>query len=135
MVICIHSYFLVVHSYEHKNLVPVAMAVIWPLNIFIAFAGLLISTPAVPFFNASGSWCWISEAHSIYRIAFHYGLILLIATAMLLIYIMMFIVLYKKQVALRKVNRSNKVLQNVAKKLIWYPFVYMMLVLPLGLRK
>ncbi|RHZ88652.1 hypothetical protein Glove_21g60 [Diversispora epigaea] len=135
LVICIHTYMIVIHSYEYPHIVLVSVISVWLINITISASGLYIRNSSTPFFaSAGGSWCWISDQYKAYRVIFHYGLILIIATLMVIMYTIMFIVLYNRQ---RKTDQRvyRKALQSVNKKLVWYPFVYFTLVFPLALQR
>jgi hypothetical protein len=136
LVICLHTYMLVVHSYEYPHLVFLAMIIIWPFNAVISALGYIIQQAyGINFYgNAGGSWCWISPDYPNYRIGFHYGIILFNAAAMIILYAIMFTVIYRRQGSMAT-QGSKKVLQSVNKKLVWYPIVYIVLVFPLALRK
>uniref|UniRef100_A0A1D1YMC9 Tachykinin-like peptides receptor 86C n=1 Tax=Anthurium amnicola TaxID=1678845 RepID=A0A1D1YMC9_9ARAE len=136
LVICLHTYMLVVHSYEYPHLVFLAMIIIWPFNIIISALGFVIQQAYdVKFYdNAGGSWCWISPEYPNFRIGFHYGIILFNAAAMIILYAIMFAVIYRRQGSMAT-QGSKKVLQSVNKKLVWYPIVYIILVFPLALQR
>nr|CAG8551614.1 4502_t:CDS:2 [Entrophospora candida] len=134
LAICVHTYMLVAHSYECPHLVAISMLIIWPSNLALSSLGFIFQMGTQSkFYNfAEGSWCWISRDYEVYRIAFHYGIILFIALAMIVFYLLMFAILYRRQ-RLMSMQNSKKVIQNVNKKLVWYPIVYLVLVFPLGL--
>ncbi|CAB4491754.1 hypothetical protein RhiirA5_408679 [Rhizophagus irregularis] len=136
LVICLHTYMLVVHSYEYSHLVFLAMIIIWPFNIVISALGYVIQQAYDESFysNAGGSWCWISPYYPNYRIGFHYGIILFNAAAMIILYAVMFTVIYRRQGSMAT-QGSKRVLQSVNKKLVWYPIVYIILVFPLALQR
>ncbi|RGB41474.1 G protein-coupled glucose receptor regulating Gpa2-domain-containing protein [Rhizophagus diaphanus] len=136
LVICLHTYMLVVHSYEYSHLVFLAMIIIWPFNIVISALGYVIQQAYDESFygNAGGSWCWISPSYPNYRIGFHYGIILFNAAAMIILYAVMFTVIYRRQGSMAT-QGSKRVLQSVNKKLVWYPIVYIVLVFPLALQR
>ncbi|RIB12299.1 G protein-coupled glucose receptor regulating Gpa2-domain-containing protein [Gigaspora rosea] len=134
-VISFHTYMLVVHNYECPHIVFVSMLIVWTLNLMVSLAGFAIQTAGQPFYDsAGGAWCWISEDYVNYRISFHYGIMLSVATFMIIIYAIMFIVLYKRQLRM-SANESKRILQSVNKKLIWYPLAYIILVTPLAIER
>ncbi|CAG8612902.1 14472_t:CDS:2 [Cetraspora pellucida] len=99
----------------------------------ISLAGFVIQTSGHHFYDsAGGSWCWISENYVEYRISFHYGIILGIASLLIILYAIMLAVLYNRQ---RKMSaqESKRILQSVNRKLIWYPLAYIVLVTPLAI--
>ncbi|CAG8508752.1 11047_t:CDS:2, partial [Scutellospora calospora] len=106
----------------------------WIPNLIISLAGFFIQTPTHCFYDsAGGSWCWISEYYDIYRISFHYAIILSAATLMIFIYAIMFAILYNRQ---RKMSAyGSKILQSVNKKLVWFPLAYVILVTPLAVQR
>ncbi|CAJ0834379.1 1154_t:CDS:2 [Entrophospora sp. SA101] len=134
LAICVHTYMLVAHSYECPHLVAISMLIIWPSNLALSSIGFIfqMGTQSKFYDFAEGSWCWISRDYEVYRITFHYGIILFIALAMIVFYLLMFAILYRRQ-RLMSMQNSKKVIQNVNKKLVWYPIVYIVLVFPLGL--
>ncbi|KAG9295226.1 hypothetical protein G9A89_006208 [Geosiphon pyriformis] len=133
--ICLHTYMAVVHSFEAKHYLLIAMTLIWPFNIFIAVVGFLLETPEVPFFgSAGGAWCWIAAAYPGYRILFHYGIITILAFIMILLYGTMFIMIYRHQGSIQMSN-TKVVLQRTGKKLIYYPISYILLVFPLAFQR
>ncbi|CAG8657709.1 5475_t:CDS:2 [Rhizophagus irregularis] len=113
LVICLHTYMLVVHSYEYSHLVFLAMIIIWPFNIVISALGYVIQQAYDESFysNAGGSWCWISPYYPNYRIGFHYGIILFNAAAMIILYAVMFTVIYRRQGSMAT-QGSKRVLQK-----------------------
>ncbi|RIA82437.1 G protein-coupled glucose receptor regulating Gpa2-domain-containing protein [Glomus cerebriforme] len=136
LVICLHTYMLVVHSYEYPHMVFLAMIMIWPFNIIISGLGFVIQQGYGTRFydDAGGSWCWISPKYPNFRIGFHYGIILFNAASMIVLYAIMFAVIYRRQGSMAT-QGSKKVLQSVNKKLVWYPIVYIVLVFPLALQR
>ncbi|CAG8579243.1 13176_t:CDS:2, partial [Funneliformis mosseae] len=136
-IICVHTYMLVVHSYEYPHIVFLSMITIWPFNILISALGFAIqnASDGKRFYgSAGGSWCWIDSGFQEYRIGFHYGIILFIAAAMITLYAVMFVILYRRQRTM-STRGSRRVLQNVNKKLVWYPAVYIVLIFPLALQR
>ncbi|CAI2175550.1 9509_t:CDS:2 [Funneliformis geosporum] len=137
-VICVHTYMLVVHSYEYPHIVFLSMITIWPFNFLISTLGFAIqhaSDSGKRFYgSAGGSWCWIDRDFQEYRIGFHYGIILFIAAAMIILYAIMFVILYRRQRTMAT-RGSRRVLQSVNKKLVWYPAVYIVLIFPLALQR
>ncbi|CAG8545886.1 23191_t:CDS:2 [Dentiscutata erythropus] len=132
LVISFHTYALVVHNYEHPNIVFVSMLIVWTLNLMISLAGFIVQTPDHHFYDtAGGAWCWISDYYDDYRIGFHYGIILSVAALMIVIYAIMLAILYNRQRRMT-VQESKKILQSVNKKLVWYPLAYILLVTPLA---
>ncbi|CAG8515627.1 18311_t:CDS:2 [Acaulospora morrowiae] len=121
-VICLHTYMLVVYSYEYPHIILLSMIIIWPLSILISMLGFSIQTPSNPFFgSAGGLWCWITPNYNIYRVLFHYGIILTVATSMMILYTIMFCVLRSRHRKMSSEDESKKILQSVSKRLIWYP--------------
>jgi hypothetical protein len=115
------------------------MVVIWPSNIILAVVGLSLSSPSEPFYDsAGGAWCWISEKYSIFRITFHYAIILCVAALMFVLYAIIYATIFwRRRILSQAIGRQNAPLglKSVANKLVWYPIVYIVLVFPLALRK
>ena len=139
LAICAQTFIYVVANLDYSKFSIISMIIIWPCNIFLATAGLFISTDSEPFYNtAGGAWCWISTKYSIYRIAFHYGIILCVAALMFVLYAIIYASLFwRRRTLSQTIGRQNVPLgsKNVANKLVWYPIVYIILVFPLALRK
>ncbi|KAG9287578.1 hypothetical protein G9A89_019639 [Geosiphon pyriformis] len=133
--ICLHTYTMVVHSHEPKWYLELSMAFIWPCNILLALSGYLFQKPKKPFYaSADGAWCWISPNYPDHRIVLHYGIILILATVMILLYAMMFMIIYKRQGTIR-METTKRILQKTGRKMIYYPVGYVILVLPLALQR
>ncbi|CAG8551463.1 2015_t:CDS:2 [Diversispora eburnea] len=65
-VICIHTYMIVVHSYEYPHIVLSSVISVWLINIIIivSMASFYFQRDSPPFFaSAGGSWCWISDQY------------------------------------------------------------------------
>ncbi|CAG8663363.1 465_t:CDS:2, partial [Paraglomus occultum] len=121
LAICVQTFIYVVANLDYSKFAIISMIIIWPCNIFLATAGLFISTPSEPFYNsAGGAWCWISTKYSIYRITFHYGIILCVAALMFVLYAIIYASLFwRRRVLSQTIGRQNAPLglKNVANKL------------------
>ncbi|CAG8448433.1 7122_t:CDS:2 [Ambispora leptoticha] len=133
--ICLHTYLLIVNGREPKNLLKILMKCIWPISILISLIGLLIQHPNDPFYtSASGAWCWIGPNYKEYRVILHYGILIVFAIIMIFLYSWMFLNVYRRQERV-EMEATRKVFQKTNKKLICYPTLYLVLVLPLGLER
>ncbi|KAG9284699.1 hypothetical protein G9A89_002930 [Geosiphon pyriformis] len=126
----------VVHSYESKYHLVISMAVIWPANLLMIFIGHAIQTKKNGSFwaPAGGAWCWISINYPLYRILFHYGIIVLLAVFMVGMYAVMYMSLWRRQNTTQR-EASRQVLQRTSKKLVYYPVAYVILVFPLAFQR
>ncbi|KAG9307573.1 hypothetical protein G9A89_023138 [Geosiphon pyriformis] len=132
--ICLHTYMGIVHSYKPSLFLKVAIAIIWPFSVLISVIGFMLRDPGTPFYDsAGGSWCWISPKYSAYRIGFHYGIILLLAIIMIVLYGAMCIILFKHYETVKSIE-TKRLLSRTARRLIFYPLAYLIVIFPLGLR-
>ncbi|CAG8541433.1 517_t:CDS:2 [Ambispora leptoticha] len=140
--ICLHTFFSVIKGYEPRNYLEISMAIIWPLNVFISLIGFVIQNRlhgnSYSFYgSAGGSWCWINQEFNEYRVILHYGIVTILASIMIFLYGWMLLVIHRQQqeIAVIKFEETRKILQKTRKKFIYYPVVYLVLVLPLALER
>ncbi|KAG9301911.1 hypothetical protein G9A89_004591 [Geosiphon pyriformis] len=127
------TFIPVVHAYEPKNYLKFSMIIIWSLSFFLSLLGFVIGNPGDPFYrSAGGMWCWIGENYAGYRIGFHYGIIVMLAFIMSILYGIMFWMLYRYRGRLQEKSANGLKLQRMKKALILYPVIYLIIVCPLA---
>jgi len=87
-----------------------------------------------PFFNNSGTWCWISQPYDLYRFVLQYLYIYMSFIMVVLMYGLMAFKLWritKYSLATDKASQ-RKNMRKIFKKIAGYPFVYFLSYFPLG---
>ncbi|KAG9307574.1 hypothetical protein G9A89_023139 [Geosiphon pyriformis] len=133
--ICLHTYMEVVHFYQPKWFFRTSIMLIWSFSLCTSIAGIFFQTPGIPFYgDAGGMWCWISSHYSLYRILFHYGIILILLIIIIVLYGIMFSFVYQRNKSI-STKCPQRVLDKTGKRLIFYPVIYFFLVFPLALHR
>lgn len=107
--LAIHTFSLIVFSQKIKRMVTYSAVVVYGASFFLSLAGLLFQDQRGPFYANAGAWCWISPNYQIFRIYFHYGPMLIIAGCLILIYLALFINVYRRG---RKIGRTTNQVQR-----------------------
>ncbi|KAI5357614.1 Putative G protein-coupled receptor GPR1 [Septoria linicola] len=139
--IALHTYYTAVHGKRIGNKTFAAIVVgIWTWTYFLTAIGVWMHGTR-KYFTAAGSWCWVSSAFEINRLWTHYVWIFMIQFSTILIYLAIFCSLRKKTKRLLNGGQvpSNspaattiKAVNRIAVLMMLYPFVYVVLTLPLS---
>lgn len=159
LAIALHTYYTVVHGKRIGNKTFVGIVVgIWIWSIAITAAGVWMHG-SQRYFTAAGSWCWVSPAFETERLWCHYVWIFAIEASTILIYSITFLFLRRKtrQLMAAEANYNNnctppgsgsgssrsrrpetatiQAVNRIARLMVFYPLIYLMLTLPLSAGK
>jgi hypothetical protein len=129
LAIAINTWLGVVKGYK----LPYLWFVVSILLIWLFALGLTIIGPAIygdRFFTRAGSWCWIASRFQNERLWLHYFWIFVVEFGTIAIYGHVFIHLRGRIQSI--INNDTSKLSRATKFMVLYPFVYIVLTLPIA---
>ncbi|KAF2823476.1 hypothetical protein CC86DRAFT_469266 [Ophiobolus disseminans] len=129
LAIAIHTWFGVVKGYK----MPYMGFVVSILGIWLAALVLTLIGPAIHgnrFFARAGGWCWISIDYQNERLWLHYLWIFIVEFGTIAIYGHVFVHLRGRIRGV--INNDTSKLTRATKFMVLYPFVYVILTLPIA---
>jgi hypothetical protein len=141
LAIAIHTYWTAVMSRRVPYRVfGCILVIIWLGVIFLTVLGLAIHKDT--YFVRAGSWCWISNDYEPERLGLHYFWLFLSEFGLIVLYVVTFIQLRSKTNSLFSDDRAAGVsvanqksidaVNRITTLMMLYPFVYVVLTLPLS---
>jgi hypothetical protein len=141
LAIATHTYWTAVMSRRIPYRVFGAMLVIlWLGVIFLTVLGLAIHKDK--YFVRAGAWCWISSDYEPERLGLHYFWLFLSEFGLIVLYVVTFVQLRSKTNSLFREDRDAGVsvanqrsidaVNRITTLMMLYPFVYVVLTLPLS---
>lgn len=102
-----------------------------------AFTGLVIGIPYAAtrtqrYYGPTGYWCWILSTHKTAQLMSQYLYMWSTAIIMIIIYGVMFLIMHNGMIDDEEVDKESK---KVARKLLFYPVVYVVCVAPLSVTR
>ncbi|KAI5359171.1 putative G protein-coupled receptor GPR1 [Septoria linicola] len=125
-----HLFADIVFDYR-LDYVPFLLTIIglWVFNYILATIGVIIHPH--DFYMRAGMWCWINETYMDERLWFHYVWILLTEFAVVVLYTLMFVVLWRRIKDFFYVSSDHQLrAESAARTVIVYPMVYVICTLP-----
>jgi hypothetical protein len=141
LAIALHTYITAARGIRVEYWVfTAAIGVIWLLALFLTVIGFGIHKEK--YFVRAGTWCWVSDDYEPERLGLHYVWLFLSEFGLTVTYMMTFLKLRSTTTALfADQRRSSNELANkttieavnrITKLMMLYPFVYVLLTLPLS---
>ncbi|GIZ38805.1 hypothetical protein CKM354_000220600 [Cercospora kikuchii] len=141
LAIAVHTYFTAVHGKRLSDRTFMAMiAGVWIWSYFLTAIGIWIRGRD-KYFSAAGSWCWVSTNFEAERLWCHYIWIFIIQFVTIILYMGTFFSLRKKTKELMSDGETPpygltaatvRAVNRIARLMMLYPFVYIVLTLPLS---
>jgi hypothetical protein len=141
LAIAIHTYWTAVMSRRVPYRVfGCILVILWLGVIFLTVLGLAIHKDT--YFVRAGAWCWISNDYEPERLGLHYFWLFLSEFGLIVLYVVTFIQLRSKTNSLFSEDRAAGVsvtnqksidaVNRITTLMMLYPFVYVVLTLPLS---
>ena len=141
LAIAIHTYWTAVMSRRVPHRIfGCILVMIWLVAIFLTVIGLAIHKDL--YFVLVGAWCWISNDYQPERLGLHYFWLFLSEFGLIVLYLITFVQLRQKTHSLFSEDRAAGVsvtnqksidaVNRITKLMMLYPFVYVVLTLPLS---
>jgi hypothetical protein len=141
LAIAIHTYITAARGIRVEYWVfTAAIGMIWLLALFLTIIGFGIHREK--YFVRAGTWCWVSDDYEPERLGLHYVWLFLSEFGLIATYLITFIKLRSKTASLFADQRrashdlANKTtiqaVNRITKLMMLYPFVYVLLTLPLS---
>ncbi|THH33508.1 hypothetical protein EUX98_g642 [Antrodiella citrinella] len=149
-VIAIHTFSVIVLGWRPKSNSTVAVTVlsmIW-LALILLVAISLGTHKGKDYYGNTQYWCWITSAYPVQRIALEYAWMWTAALTNIVLYIPIVLVMkgfisasggrlkvLRRSDSIRAINisESNQAIDNLATKMLWYPALYTLTVLPIAI--
>jgi hypothetical protein len=141
LAIAIHTYWTAVMSRRVPyRIFGCILVILWLGVIFLTVLGLAIHKDL--YFVRAGAWCWISNDYEPERLGLHYFWLFLSEFGLIVLYLVTFVQLRQKTHSLFSEDRAAGVsvtnqksidaVNRITTLMMLYPFVYVVLTLPLS---
>jgi hypothetical protein len=141
LAIALHTYITAARGIRVEYWVfTAAIGVIWLLALFLTVLGFGMHKEK--YFVRAGTWCWVSDDYEPERLGLHYVWLFLSEFGLIVTYMITFVKLRRKTTSLFAEQRrashdlANKTtieaVNRITKLMMLYPFVYVLLTLPLS---
>ena len=141
LAIALHTYITAARGIRVEYWVfTAAIGMIWLLALFLTVLGLGMHKEK--YFVRAGTWCWVSDDYEPLRLGLHYVWLFLSEFGLIATYLITFVKLRRKTTSLFADQRrashdlANKTtiqaVNRITKLMMLYPFVYVLLTLPLS---
>lgn len=140
--IAVHTFFTAAQGIRVAySVFTLVISLIWLVSLFLTVLGLAVHRET--YFVRAGAWCWVSNDYEPERLGLHYFWLFFAEGGLIFTYMVTFIKLRRKTTQLFADQRraSNELankntveaVNRITKLMMLYPFVYVLLTLPVSI--